>query len=64
VHTTAQHTAIVDAILAGNPERARGAVTEHLEGTGALLRGFLAAPARPATAGHGQPLRSAARPAP
>jgi DNA-binding FadR family transcriptional regulator len=42
VHTAQQHTAIVDAILAGDPERARCAVAEHLDGTGALLRGFLA----------------------
>jgi DNA-binding FadR family transcriptional regulator len=48
VHTAQQHTAIVDAILAGDPERARCAVAEHLDGTGALLRGFLAAPTRPA----------------
>src|SRR5262249_51334027 len=48
VHTTQQHTAIVDAILAGDPERARAAVAEHLDGTGALLRGFLATPTRPA----------------
>src|SRR5215813_14458947 len=47
VHTAAQHTAIVDAILAGDPERARCAVAEHLDGTGALLRGFLATPTRP-----------------
>jgi DNA-binding FadR family transcriptional regulator len=58
VHTAAQHTAIVDAILAGDPERARCAVAEHLDGTGALLRGFLSAPARPVRAGRGgQPLR-------
>ena len=44
VHTAQQHTAIVDAILAGDPERARCAVAEHLDGTGALLRGFLATP--------------------
>jgi hypothetical protein len=50
VHTAQQHTAIVDAILAGDPERARCAVAEHLDGTGALLRGFLAAPTRPARA--------------
>jgi DNA-binding FadR family transcriptional regulator len=48
VHTAQQHTAIVDAILAGDPDRARCAVAEHLDGTGALLRGFLAAPTRPA----------------
>jgi DNA-binding FadR family transcriptional regulator len=40
-HGAAQHAAIVDAILAGEPERARIAVAEHLAGTGALLRGFL-----------------------
>jgi DNA-binding FadR family transcriptional regulator len=40
-HAAAQHAAIVDAILAGDPERARTAVAEHLAGTGALLRGFL-----------------------
>ena len=40
-HAAAQHVAIVDAILAGDPERARTAVAEHLAGTGALLRGFL-----------------------
>jgi DNA-binding GntR family transcriptional regulator len=41
-HTAGQHAAIVAAILAGDPEAARMAVTEHLEGTAALLRGFLA----------------------
>ena len=41
-HTAAQHTAIVAAILSGDPDRARSAVAEHLEGTSALLRGFLA----------------------
>jgi DNA-binding FadR family transcriptional regulator len=41
-HTAGQHAAIVHAILTGNAELARRAVTEHLEGTGALLRGFLA----------------------
>jgi DNA-binding FadR family transcriptional regulator len=48
VHTAQQHTAIAEAILAGDPERARWAVAEHLDGTAALLRGFLATPARPA----------------
>ena len=43
-HTAGQHTAIATAILAGEAERARLAVAEHLEGTGALLRGFLAEP--------------------
>jgi len=40
-HTAGQHTAIVTAILAGEVARARHAVAEHLEGTAALLRGFL-----------------------
>jgi DNA-binding FadR family transcriptional regulator len=40
-HAATQHAAIVTAILAGDPEAARRAVAEHLEGTGALLRGFL-----------------------
>lgn len=40
-HTAGQHRAIVEAILAGNPVRARNTVAEHLEGTAALLRGFL-----------------------
>ena len=43
-HTAGQHTAIATAILAGDAERARWAVAEHLDGTGALLRGFLAGP--------------------
>ena len=43
-HTARQHTAIAAAILAGDAERARRAVAEHLDGTGALLRGFLAEP--------------------
>lgn len=41
-HAAVQHRAIVDAILAGDPDGARRAVTEHLEGTAALLRAFLA----------------------
>jgi DNA-binding FadR family transcriptional regulator len=41
-HTAGQHAAIVEAILAGDADQARRAVAEHLEGTGALLRGFLA----------------------
>jgi DNA-binding FadR family transcriptional regulator len=47
-HTAEQHTAIAEAILAGDAERARWAVAEHLDGTAALLRGFLATPAQPA----------------
>ncbi|MFI6500939.1 FadR/GntR family transcriptional regulator [Nonomuraea typhae] len=41
-HAAIQHHAIVAAILSGDPEAARRAVSEHLEGTAALLRGFLA----------------------
>ncbi|MQY06687.1 FadR/GntR family transcriptional regulator [Actinomadura macrotermitis] len=40
-HAAAQHAAIVDAVLMADPEAARRAVAEHLEGTAALLRGFL-----------------------
>jgi len=40
-HTAGQHQAIVEAILAGDAVAARTAVAEHLEGTAALLRGFL-----------------------
>ncbi|WP_327044453.1 FCD domain-containing protein [Microbispora sp. NBC_01189] len=41
-HAAVQHAAIAAAILAGDPEAAGRAVAEHLEGTAALLRGFLA----------------------
>jgi DNA-binding FadR family transcriptional regulator len=41
-HTAGQHTAIVNAILAGDAARARREMTEHIAGTAALLRGFLA----------------------
>ena len=40
-HTAVQHTAIVEAILDGDTRRAQRAVAEHLDGTAALLRGFL-----------------------
>src|SRR5262249_60622241 len=43
-HTARQHTAIAEAILAGDAARARRAMAEHLDGTAALLRGFLADP--------------------
>jgi DNA-binding FadR family transcriptional regulator len=46
-HTAQQHTAIADAILAGDAAAARTAVAEHLDGTAALLRGFLATPPPP-----------------
>lgn len=41
-HSNEQHESIVVAILTGNPERAAEGMAEHLEGSAALLRGFLA----------------------
>ncbi|GIJ69416.1 FadR/GntR family transcriptional regulator [Virgisporangium ochraceum] len=40
-HSDAQHTAVVDAILAGDPEVARVGMEEHCDGTAELLRGLL-----------------------
>ncbi len=40
-HSTAQHRAMVQTILAGDAEGARRATEEHLEATAALLRAFL-----------------------
>src|SRR5579859_4034796 len=40
-HANVQHTAIVRAILSGDPEKARRIMEEHVAGTAALLRGFL-----------------------
>ncbi|MDQ0733652.1 FadR/GntR family transcriptional regulator [Arthrobacter agilis] len=40
-HSNRQHAAIVKAVLGGHPERAQEAMTAHLDGTAALLRGFL-----------------------
>ncbi|MFE9423933.1 FadR/GntR family transcriptional regulator [Kitasatospora sp. NPDC006697] len=40
-HAALQHRAMADAILAGDVAAARRATEEHLEGTAALLRGFL-----------------------
>jgi len=40
-HSNRQHQAIVMAILAGDADGAAEAMREHLEGSGALLRGFL-----------------------
>jgi DNA-binding FadR family transcriptional regulator len=40
-HAAEQHARIVHAILAGDPDRARRAMEEHVEGTAALLRAFL-----------------------
>jgi len=41
-HSTSQHAAIVSAILAGRPDAAHAAMRDHLAGSEALLRGFLA----------------------
>lgn len=41
-HSNEQHEAVVIAILTGKPDRAATAMMEHLEGSAALLRGFLA----------------------
>jgi DNA-binding FadR family transcriptional regulator len=40
-HSNAQHARVVTAVLIGEPVAARDAMREHLEGTAALLRGFL-----------------------
>ena len=40
-HSNRQHEAIVMAILAGDVDGAAEATREHLDGSGALLRGFL-----------------------
>jgi GntR family transcriptional repressor for pyruvate dehydrogenase complex len=40
-HSTRQHRAIVAAILAGDPNRARRAMEQHCDDTAALLRGLL-----------------------
>jgi DNA-binding FadR family transcriptional regulator len=40
-HSDAQHRAIVAAILSGDAPAARQTMAEHLDGTAALLRGFL-----------------------
>jgi DNA-binding FadR family transcriptional regulator len=41
-HSNQQHETIVIAILTGDADRAADAMREHLDGTAALLRGFLA----------------------
>ena len=40
-HSNAQHRRIVAAVLAGDAARARDQMVEHVEGSAALLRGFL-----------------------
>lgn len=44
VHSHRQHRAVLRAIAAGDPAAARRAMASHLEGTAALLRGFLGPP--------------------
>ena len=43
-HSHEQHQRVHNAILAGDADGARSAMAEHLDGTAALLRGFLAEP--------------------
>jgi GntR family transcriptional repressor for pyruvate dehydrogenase complex len=40
-HSDRQHAAVVRAVLAGKPERARKAMEEHCDDTAALLRGLV-----------------------
>ena len=40
-HSDQQHAAVVEAILGGQADAARTAMEEHVDGTAALLRGFL-----------------------
>jgi DNA-binding FadR family transcriptional regulator len=40
-HSDRQHAAVVEAILGGQADRARSEMEEHVDGTAALLRGFL-----------------------
>ncbi|MBB5938872.1 FadR/GntR family transcriptional regulator [Streptomyces zagrosensis] len=40
-HSQAQHTALVEAVIEGDPDGAREVMREHCTGTAALLRGFL-----------------------
>ncbi|AJP01215.1 GntR family transcriptional regulator [Streptomyces cyaneogriseus subsp. noncyanogenus] len=40
-HSQRQHTALVEAVLGGDADRAREVMREHCAGTAALLRGFL-----------------------
>jgi DNA-binding GntR family transcriptional regulator len=41
-HSNEQHEAIIMAILTGRPDDAETAMRTHIEGSAALLRGFLA----------------------
>ena len=46
-HSDRQHRELTDAVLAGDTSAARAASLAHLEGTAALLRGFLGHAGRP-----------------
>ncbi|MGW2846361.1 FadR/GntR family transcriptional regulator [Streptomyces sp. NPDC001274] len=46
-HSQHQHTALVEAVLAGDGAAARAVAREHCAGSAALLRGFLACPVAP-----------------
>lgn len=41
-HSAQQHQAVVDAVVAGDAHAARAHMEDHIDGTAALLRGFLA----------------------
>lgn len=45
-HADDQHAQLVEAVLAGDPDRAEQLAAEHAQGTAALLRGFLEGGAR------------------
>lgn len=55
-HADEQHERVAEAICAGDPDRARLAMAEHLEGTALLLRGFLS-PHPASTPLGGEPAR-------
>ncbi|WP_228386371.1 FadR/GntR family transcriptional regulator [Ornithinicoccus halotolerans] len=40
-HSTQQHAALLEALEQGDPVAAEAVITDHLQGTAALLRGFL-----------------------
>jgi GntR family transcriptional repressor for pyruvate dehydrogenase complex len=40
-HSDDQHRAVVEAILRGDPDRARAVMEEHCDATSALLRGLI-----------------------
>ncbi len=52
-HSNDQHAEIVRTIVAGDPDGARAAMAEHLEGTASLLRGFLTSKSDELSRRHG-----------